>query len=139
MKPLDIALKEIGTLEDVSSGSNPEVLKYYAKIGQGWVKDDSIAWCAAFMGYCLEMANIASTKLLNARSYLKWSVPTPTPVLGDVVVFWRISPTSAFGHVAFFLRKQGNYVWVLGGNQSDSVCVEKFPISQVLSYRHTPI
>lgn len=139
MRPLDIALSEIGTLEDVSSGSNPEVLKYYKEIGQGWVHDDDVAWCAAFVGYCLEKAGIQSIRLLNARSYLKWSVPTPDPKQGDVVVFWRISSTSSFGHVAFFLRKQGNYVWVFGGNQSDSVKAERYPLSQVLSYRHTPL
>lgn len=135
MKPLDIALGEIGTLEDVSSGSNPEVLKYFAKIGQGWVKDDAIAWCAAFVGYCLETVGIKSTKALNARSYLKWGKETTTPKLNDLVVFWRVAPNTAFGHVAFFIRKQGGYVWVLGGNQSDQVCIQRFPLSQVLSYR----
>tara|TARA_R110000868_G_scaffold309957_1_gene571180 strand:- start:367 stop:792 length:426 start_codon:yes stop_codon:yes gene_type:complete len=132
---LFIALGEYGTLEDLSSGSNPQVLKYYAKTGNSWVKDDGVAWCAAFVGYCLEMALIASTKLLNARSYLKWGKATLEPKLGDIVVFWRISPTSPYGHVAFFIKKDKNYVWVLGGNQSDSVKIEKYPITQVLSYR----
>lgn len=135
MRPLDIALGEYGTLEDVSAGSNPRVLGYYAKVGQSWVKDDSIAWCAAFVGYCLEMALKPSTRLLNARSYLKWGVPTSTPKLGDIVVFWRVSPLSYLGHVAFYIRTEGQYVWVLGGNQSDQVKIEKYPLSQVLSYR----
>lgn len=135
MNQLEIALGEIGTLEDLSAGSNPRVLEYFAKIGQGWVHEDSVAWCAAFVGFCLETAGIASTKALNARSYLQWGKPTTTPKLKDLVVFWRISPHSAFGHVAFFIRQQGQYVWVLGGNQSDSVCIEKYPLSQVLSYR----
>lgn len=135
MRPLDIALSEYGTLEDVSSGSNPQVLKYFSKVGQNWVKDDATAWCAAFVGYCLETAGIPSTKALNARSYLKWGKPSITPKIGDIAVFWRISPSSAFGHVAFFIRQSGAYIWVLGGNQSDSVCIEKYPISQLLGYR----
>lgn len=135
MKPLEIALGEIGTLEDISSGSNPRVLEYFAKSGNSWVKDDSISWCAAFVAFCLESTGITSTRLLNARSYLKWGKSTTLPKLGDITVLWRISPTSSFGHVAFFIRKQGNYVWLLGGNQSDQVMIQKYPLSQVLDYR----
>ncbi len=135
MTPLNIALGEYGTLEDLSSASSPRVLEYFKKVGQGWVHDDSTAWCAAFVGFCLETAGIPSTKALNARSYLKWGKTTTTPKMGDVVVFWRIAPTSAYGHVAFFIRQVGGYVWVLGGNQSDQVKIERYPISQVLGYR----
>lgn len=135
MKPLDIALGEYGTLEDISSGSNPRVLQYFAKVGQSWVHDDATAWCAAFVGFCLETAGIASTKALNARSYLNWGKQTLTPKVGDIVVFWRTSLSSGLGHVAFYIKKESNYLWVLGGNQSDKVCIEKYPISQVLGYR----
>ncbi len=135
-KIVQIALNEYGNIESPGPGSNPEVLKYYQKIGQNWVHEDSdVAWCAAFVGFCLEMAGIRSTKALNARSYLNWGIPTTTPKIGDVTVFWRISPTSSYGHVAFFIRKVGNYVYVLGGNQSDQVCIEKYPANQVLGYR----
>lgn len=134
-KSLQIALGEYGTLEDISAGSNPHVLEYFAKTGNSWVKDDETAWCAAFVGYCLEMVGITSTKKLNARSYLSWGKTAVVPNLGDICVFWRISPTSAYGHVSFFIKKDGNYIWVLGGNQSDKVCIEKYPISQILGYR----
>jgi len=126
MKPIEIALNEYGTLEDISSGSNPHVLEYFAKVGQGWVKDDATAWCAAFVGYCLETCGISSTKKLNARSYLKWGKTSLQPKLGDIAVLWRVSPTSSYGHVAFFIKKDQNYIWLLGGNQSDQVCIEKY-------------
>lgn len=135
MTPLNIALGEYGTLEDVSSGNNQRILEYFAKSGNSWVHDDETAWCAAFVGFCLETAGIISTKKLNARSYLIWGKETKTPLLGHIAVLWRISPASAYGHVAFFIKKDGNYVWLLGGNQSDKVCIERFPASQVLSYR----
>lgn len=134
-KPIEIALSEYGTLEDISSGSNPRVLEYFAKTGNSWVKDDATAWCAAFVGYCLETASIKSTKKLNARSYLKWGKTAPVPQIGDLAVFWRDNPKSVLGHVGFFVKTDGKYVWTLGGNQSDSVCIEKYPVSQLLSYR----
>lgn len=133
--PLNIALQEFGTLEDLTVGSNPRVLEYFAKTGNSWVKDDDTAWCAAFVGFCLETAGISSTKKLNARSYLNWGKTSQIAKLGDIAVFWRISPNSSYGHVAFFIRKVGGYVWVLGGNQGDKVCIEKYPASQLLSIR----
>lgn len=135
MNPLEYALSEYGTLEDLSSGSNPRVLEYFAKVGQSWVKDDAVSWCAAFVGFCLESAGVASTKALNAQSYLKWGYDTQNVRIGDVCVFWRESKASGLGHVAFFVRKEGNYIWVLGGNQSDQVCIQKYPAVQLLAYR----
>lgn len=135
MKPYEIALGEYGTLEDLSSGSNPRVLQYFVKVHQSWVHDDSVSWCAAFVGFCLESANIVSTRLLNARSYLTWGHATTTPKIGDIVVFWRDTKAGALGHVAFFVKLDGNYIWVLGGNQSDQVSIAKYPVAQLLSYR----
>lgn len=138
MTPYQIALSEYGIKEDLSVNSNPEVLKYYAKIGQGWVKDDSTAWCAAFMGYCLETAGITSTKALNARSYLNWGTSTKTPKVGDIVVFWRISPTSVYGHVGYFISHRNGVIYTLGGNEGDMVQIQGYPESQVLDYRTDP-
>lgn len=127
--------KEYETADIAGPQSNPRILQYFAKVGQAWVQDDDTAWCAAFVGFCLESVGIPSTKALNARSYLKFGKPTTTPKFGDIVVFWRISPTSVYGHVAFFLKESGGYTYTLGGNQSDEVCVSKYPTSTVLGYR----
>lgn len=135
-KPIEIALQEYGTTAIVGLQNNPRVVEYYAKTGNSWVHDDETAWCAAFVGFCLESAGIASTKKLNARSYLAWGTDTKTPVLGDIVVFWRISPSSAYGHVAFYIKEKDGYVYTLGGNQSNQVCISKYPVSTVLGYRH---
>lgn len=135
MKPIEIALSEYGIHDILGPGSNPNVLKYYAKIGQNWVKDDDVAWCAAFVGYCLEMANINSTKALNARSYLNWGKPTVVPKLGDIVILWRVAKNSIYGHVSFFLKQKDGVVWCLGGNQDDQVCISQYPVDKVLGFR----
>lgn len=135
MKPFEIALKEYGVTEVVGKVNNPRVLEYFAKTGNSWVQDDETAWCAAFVGFCLETAGIASTKLLNARSYLNWHSPTLTPKLGDVAVFWRNTPASAEGHVAFYISNDVNGIWVLGGNQNNGVCIERMSYKYLLGYR----
>lgn len=135
MNHLEFALGEYGEKEIVGAGTSKRVLEYFSKSGNSWVKDDETAWCSAFVGYVLESCGIKSTKKLNARSYLKWGKPTTTPKMGDIVVLWRQSKTSAFGHVGFFIRKKDGLVYMLAGNQNNQVDITGFPESRVLEYR----
>lgn len=135
MKYLNIALGEYGKNEIIGSEDNQDIVNYFKVVGHSWVKDDDTAWCAAFVGYCLEKAGIRSTRKLNARSYLNFGTPTPIPSVGDLVVFWRGSRDGWQGHVGFFIREEGNNIYVLGGNQSNSVSIQKYNKSRLLGYR----
>lgn len=133
-----IALGEYGTKEIVGAKHNPRVLEYFSKCGHSWVKNDETAWCSAFVGFCLETAGIASTRLLNARSYLNWGKPVENPSIGDIVVFWRGSQMGWEGHVGFFIKETPTGILTLGGNQSDQVFIAEYPKSQLLGYRKIP-
>src|SRR5690606_29079913 len=50
------------------------------------------------------------------------------PTVGAIAVFWRGSPTGTAGHVAFVAGRGPGTLYVLGGNQSNSVSVA--PISR---------
>ncbi len=132
--PILIALADYGTKEIDGSMNNAKIMQYYRDVGHSWVQSEDTAWCAAFVGSCLERALIASTRLLNARSYLKWGIDTKTPKTGDIAVFSRGS-NPAEGHVAFFVREDGQNVYVLGGNQQNAVNVATMPKSSLLGYR----
>lgn len=138
MNPLLIALKEYGTWEWTGKEHNPRILEYFKAIGHAWVKDDETAWCAAFVNWCLLQAGKPQTGKLNARSFLEYGQDTKAPVLGDLVVLWRISSTSSFGHVGFYVNETQSYVYILGGNQSEQVNIQKFAKSQLLGYRKIP-
>ena len=43
--------------------------------------------------------------------------------------------SGAPGHVGFFAGLERDRVLVLGGNQSNGVCVQSFPVSDVLGVR----
>ena len=75
MTPFDIARSYIGTTEEPGTADNPVIMEMYASVGHTHVEHDSVAWCAAFVGHCLEKGGIRSTRQLNARSYLDWGVP----------------------------------------------------------------
>lgn len=136
MTPYDIAQGYIGTTEAPGAADNPEILEMYATIGQDWIEHDEVAWCAAFVGHCLEKAGLRSTRKLTARSYLEWGIPIEMADAqpGDIVVFRR--GNSAWqGHVGFFVAQSGAWIEVLGGNQGDAVNVKRYPAAKLLGVR----
>jgi len=136
MTPFDIARSYIGTTERPGPADNPVIMEMYSSVGHDWVEHDSVAWCAAFVGHCLEKAGIRSTRKLTARSYLDWGVPVGVvdAQQGDIGVIPRGSSRWQ-GHVFFIDRIEGQWVWGLGGNQNDAVNVKRYPLSKLLGVR----
>lgn len=136
MTPFEIAQSYIGTTEGPGPEDNPAVMEMYASVGHDWVEHDSVAWCAAFVGHCLEKAALRSTRRLNARSYLAWGIPMDLAdaQTGDIVIFSRGSK-SWQGHVGFFVKTAGAMIEVLGGNQSDAVNIQRYAKSRLLGVR----
>lgn len=138
MTPFEIAQSYIGTQEGPGPADNPVVMEMYATVGHDWVEHDAVAWCAAFVGHCLERAGLRSTRRLNARSYLDWGIPVDLDDAqeGDVVVFSRGDPSGWQGHVGFFSRRAGpSTIDVLGGNQSDAVNIKRYSTAKLLGVR----
>jgi uncharacterized protein (TIGR02594 family) len=134
---MQIARTFLGTKEIKGAADNPKIMEMYHAVGHDWVEHDEVAWCAAFVGFCLEKAGVTSTRKLNARSYLTWGEKVAGPEQareGDVAVFTRGAST-AQGHVAFFVKLAGSQIEVLGGNQSDGVSAARYPKSRLLGIR----
>ena len=136
MTPIDIARSYIGTTEGPGPQNNPVIMAMYASVGHDWVEHDSVAWCAAFVGHCLEAAGIRSSRKLTARSYLEWGVPVEVAEAepGDVGVIPR-GGSSWQGHVFFIDRIEGQWVWGLGGNQDDAVSVKRYAVATLIGLR----
>ena len=136
MTPFNIARSYIGTKEGPGPADNPIIIEMYASVGHTHVEHDSVAWCAAFVGHCLERAGIRSTRKLTSRSYLEWGIPIEVvdAQQGDIGVIPRGSSRWQ-GHVFFIDRIEGHWVWGLGGNQNDAVSVKRYPVSKLLGVR----
>ena len=132
---IDIALSEIGVKEIVGKKHNPRILHYFSEIGHAWVKNDETAWCSAFANYVCKKAGVKYSGKLNARSWEDIGEKIINPEKGDIAVFWRESPDSWKGHVAFFIRQTKNWVYVLGGNQGNQVKISAYPKNRLLEYR----
>lgn len=132
------AMDKIGIQEfPGKNNSSPTILGWIKKLIPG-ATEDEINWCSIF---CYNMVSEVlpdadlSMVTAAARSWLGYGYPTTNPKRGDIVIFWRESPTSWQGHVAMYVRENNDYVWVLGGNQSDQVSIAKYSKDRVLGYR----
>ncbi len=128
------AWAEFGQAERAGSAHNPRIVKLYADAGHPSVRNDEVAWCAAFLGACLERSGIRATRSLMARSYAAWGNPADAPEYGAIAVLTRTADPT-LGHVGFVVGATTDTLFLLGGNQSDAVTVAAFPMSRLVAVR----
>ncbi|MFT3734372.1 MAG: TIGR02594 family protein [Rhodocyclaceae bacterium] len=131
--PFDIARAELalGVAEVPGPGSNPRILLYHSHTTLKATSDE-VAWCSAFMNYCVNMAGLVGTHSAGARSWhdKAWGRDvTNAPQPGDIVVFSRTGggAPAGSGHVGFWVEADDASITVLGGNQSNRVRLQKYP------------
>jgi uncharacterized protein (TIGR02594 family) len=128
------AWADFGVTAVSGQGTSARVHAYYADAGHYEVAGDDVAWCAAFVGACLERSGVRSTRSLMARSYLAFGDPLDIAHCGSVAIFSR-GDDPAQGHVAFVVGETAEGLVVLGGNQSAGVTVMAMPRERLLGLR----
>lgn len=134
-QPFEFALKEYGEKEILGDSNNSRILQFSKEIGAGWVSNDETPWCAIFIQWCLKQAGRKYSYMANAAFFLEYSLPTETPQLGDIIVLNKENDKKKVGHVGFFIKNDRTGIYVLGGNQNNSVNITKFEYSRFMSYR----
>ena len=129
-----VARAEMGVRKFPEGSSNPRITGYHAGTNIAGY-DDKANWCSSFVHWTLAGVGIAGTGSALARSWLAWGEPLDAPRPGCIAVLWRDDPGSWKGHVAFFVREDGDDVLLLGGNQLESVREHRYPRANVLGYR----
>lgn len=131
-KWVEVAIGELGVKEIPGKAkSNPRVEQYHDAVGLPWAEDD-VPWCGSFVGFCFLAAgyDIPETAA-RALSWLKFGVSAGKPVFGAVAVKKR----RGGGHVTIVVGKDGPWLYCIGGNQHDMVCVSKYHESVFIDYR----
>jgi uncharacterized protein (TIGR02594 family) len=129
-----------GVREIKGAKHNPQILQLWHDAYLSHIKDDETAWCAAFVGACLERAGYKSTRKPNARSYTTWGIDVIESgvlhvPLGAILVFSR-PPSEWMGHVAFAVGYNKHMkILALGGNQADQVSIAPFDPGRVIAAR----
>lgn len=134
---IQIAAGELGVKEISGRNNNPVIVKYAKEAGFTSITDDETPWCSIFVNWVCKEAGVQRSGKANARSWLYVGIPVSHPRPGDVVIFWRDSPNSWKGHVGFFMgfSKNLSQVFVLGGNQRNSVSIQGYDADKVLGFR----
>ena len=130
---INFAFSQYGITESPGSLDNPEVLKYYESVDiPEYMKHDSTAWCSAFVNWCCKEAGKPYSGKANAKSWLNIGKEVDKPDLGDICIFWRENINSWKGHVGFYVNEDEHGIYLLGGNQSNRVCILKYSKHQLL-------
>jgi uncharacterized protein (TIGR02594 family) len=124
------ALKLFGTMEKPGAANNPTIVAWAKEVG-GEVADvykaDSIPWCGLFMAVVAKRAGKELPKHpLWALSWSAFGAKAPAPALGDVLVFT---------HVGLYVGEDASAFHVLGGNQSDRVCITRIAKARLYAAR----
>lgn len=141
---IKLGLAEFGVVEVIGRGSNKTIISWRDELNLAGVSikgfsDDDIAWCGllvaivAFrrMGKAAEVVE----EPLWARNWASYGVKSPKAGLGDVLVFSR---PGGGGHVGFYIAEDDEAYHVLGGNQSNKVCITRVLKSRCLAVRRPP-
>ena len=147
----DIAQRFVGLKEVGGSLDNPRIMDML-NLDMGWPEHDEVPWCSAFANYiCWLWSRISPnenplprSKNLRARSWLTVGkgINLDKAEAGDIIVLKRgqgeqpgPEVLEAPGHVGFYAGRFGDFIEVLGGNQSDTVKVSRYPASRLLGVR----
>jgi uncharacterized protein (TIGR02594 family) len=140
----DLAQRFVGIDEVDGSSANPQILAML-RLDAAWPEDDAVPWCSAFTNYIAWLLRLPRSKSLRARSWLLVGLPVDIDEAEpgfDVVVMTRGGDDQpgpdvieAPGHVGFFAGTERTKVFVLGGNQSNSVSVERYAKTRILGIR----
>lgn len=138
-----IALDEYGVAEIIGTFSSRTIMSWRDELNLAGVKisgysDDDIPWCGLFVAIvCLRRMSRPEEVVkdpLWARNWASYGRKSPMPALGDVLVFARGSG----GHVGFYVGEDRSCYHVLGGNQSNKVCITRIQKSRLLAARRPP-
>lgn len=134
---LIVAARELGISEVPGHNHNPRILRYHEHTSLK-ANADEIPWCSSFVNFCVDESSFPKTNSAAARSWLDYGKKLDKPHYGCVAVFQRGRPNAWTGHVGFVVwwNDDQTEVAILGGNQSNRVCVNIESTSKLLGYRY---
>lgn len=134
------ALELLDTKEVPGTINNPVIINWAKEIG-GNVADvykaDEIPWCGLFIAIVAKRAGKQIVKdPLWALNWSTFGKHVDVPMLGDILVFVRkTSDGKTAGHVALYIGEDKDCYHVLGGNQSDKVCITRISKNRLYAGR----
>ena len=131
-----LAQRFVGIKEFAGAVDNPFIMSML-QLDTNWPQHDEVSWCSGFCNYVCWLLRLPRSKSLAARSWLHVGRPVglhEATAGFDVAILSRgDNPDS--GHVGFYASWQAGRIWLLGGNQDNSVSVKDFNAARVIGVR----
>lgn len=142
---MDTALSLKGLLEAKGAANNPTIMRWAANLpksvrGYFLARGDATPWCGLFIHNALATTLPGEPMPVNPLGALQWGYASPWgqklagPTYGAIAMKKRPGEAGA-GHVFFVTGADADYVYGVGGNQSDSVSETRFKRGDVIAYR----
>ena len=129
-----IAEAEVGVSEISGASHEPRIIQYHATTGR--FTTDEVPWCSSFVNWVIETAGLKGTKSAAALSWRSWGKALASPSHGCIAV---MDYGRGRGHVGFVAgRTASDSLVLLGGNQSNSVCLRSFRRSSIVAFVYPP-
>lgn len=143
--PFQVAQTFVGIKELPGNTNNPLILAMIQTCNSSVQLNDEVPWCSAFVNFVAKLLKLPRTHSLAAKSWLDVGHVVTSPgyaqIDSDIVILNRTA-NPALGHVGFFagLADSVHYnneakIYILGGNQNNSVSLQAFPLNQVAGIR----
>ena len=133
----DLALRFTSIKEVGGNVDNPQIMAML-RLDMNWPSNDEVPWCSAFVNYIAWLCRHPRSKDLRARSWLNVGIGIKLDDVeaGDIIIIKRgkgeqpgPENTTAPGHVGFYAGRTDSLIEILGGNQSDTVKVSRYAVS----------
>lgn len=136
MSPYELAQRYVGIKEIAGKKNHPLISWWLSLCGFDTDTPDEVPWCSAFVNGIAWELRLPRSKSAAARSWLNVGIPVELnqAEVGDIVILKR-GTNPAQGHVGFYASHNEFTVTLLGGNQSNGVCVASFDKRDLLGVR----
>ena len=133
--PLLVALSYWGEKPIAGQENDPAIVEFLEATTYPGPDTDEVPWCSAFLVWCFKQCNMEVAANAAALSWLNVGEQVTEPVLSDIVVLEYPLGTKKGHHVGFFIRENANGIFVLAGNQDNTVDIKLWQKADVLQYR----
>lgn len=127
------AENQIG-VKELPGQKHHESIQFYQQFTTlGGPRADEIPWCSDFICAGMELNGYTSTKDALAKSWLNYGIDVK-PNYGTILIFQWSNGNYHVGWYVYQDQSKG-LIYVLGGNQSNSVCVKPYDARHLVSAR----